>query len=365
MQNNAYEQTTNKPDAISFSSSPTRLLHFESDYLEGAHPSILQQLVETNFEKTAGYGCDEYCERAKEKIKAACGCPDADVWFLCGGTQTNATVIDGLLRAYEGVIAVQTGHISVHEAGAIEATGHKVIALSQHDGKMRADDVQQYLAAFESDTTNAHMVQPGAVYISHPTEYGTLYTKSELAKLSSICRAHNLPLFLDGARLGYALAADSTDVTLKTITQLCDVFYIGGTKVGALFGEAVVVTKPKLLPHFFTLIKQHGALLAKGRVLGIQFDTLFTDNRYYTISRNAIETAMMLKREMQKKGYELFIDSPTNQQFFIVSNEKLQKLAARVCFSVWEKYDDTHTVIRLATSWATRTEDVAELLQLF
>lgn len=341
------------------------MLHFESDYLEGAHPTILQRLVETNFEKTAGYGCDEYCERAKAKIKTACGCPDAAVWFLTGGTQTNATVIDGLLRAYEGVIAVQTGHISVHEAGAIEAGGHKVLVLAHHNGKMDAADLQHYLAAFENDTTKAHMVKPGAVYVSHPTEYGTLYTKAELTKLSSVCRAHNLPLFLDGARLGYALAADDTDVTLKTIAQLCDVFYIGGTKVGALFGEAVVVAKPKLLPHFFTLIKQHGALLAKGRLLGIQFDTLFTDNLYYAISRNAIETAMTLKREMQKKGCELFIDSPTNQQFFIVSNEKMQELAERVCFSIWEPYDDAHTVIRLATSWATRAEDVAELLQLF
>jgi threonine aldolase len=341
------------------------ILHFESDYLEGAHPLILQHLMETNLEKTPGYGLDAYSNRAKMRIRTACRCPNADVWFLEGGTQTNATVIDGLLRSYQGVIAAQTGHINVHEAGAIETAGHKVLALPQHDGKLDAGDLELYLAEFEADGNKEHEVAPGMVYISHPTEYGTLYTKDELTKLNGVCSAYHIPLYLDGARLGYGLAADGTDVTLETIARLCDVFYIGGTKVGALFGEAVVVTKPELLPHFFTIIKQHGALAAKGRILGIQFDTLFTDNLYYTISRNAVETAMILRNSLLKKGYTFYNDSTTNQQFIVVENEKLTKLEKAVGYSFWEKYDDTHSVIRLATSWATKKEDIQELIKQF
>ena len=339
--------------------------HFESDYLEGAHPLILQHLMETNLEKTPGYGFDAYSDRAKMKIRTACRCPDADIWFLEGGTQTNATVIDGLLRSYQGVISAQTGHINVHEAGAIETSGHKVLALPHHDGKLDAENLELYLTEFEADGNKEHAVAPGMVYISHPTEYGTLYTKDELTKLNGVCSSHHIPLYLDGARLGYGLAADGTDVTLETIAKLCDVFYIGGTKVGALFGEAVVVTKPELLPHFFTIIKQHGALAAKGRILGIQFDTLFTDNLYYTISRNAVETAMMLRNSLLKKGYTFYNESKTNQQFIIIENEKLAKLEKTVGYSFWEKYDGTHSVIRLATSWATKKEDVQELIKQF
>jgi threonine aldolase len=341
------------------------MYHFESDYLEGAHPLILQRLAETNLEKTTGYGTDPYCESAKAKIRTACRCPGADVWFLTGGTQTNATVIDGLLRQYQGVIAAQTGHVAIHEAGAIEASGHKVLTLPQHSGKINADDLSSYLATFEADGSRDHEVQPGMVYISHPTEYGTLYSKDELEKISAVCRSHSLPLYLDGARLGYGLAAEGTDVTLETIARLCDVFYIGGTKVGALFGEAVVVTKPELLPHFFTLIKQHGALLAKGRLLGIQFDTLFTGNLYYEISKNAVDCAMIMKKSLAEKGYTFFLDSPTNQQFIILENRKMDELAKSVGFSFWEKYDDHHTVIRLASSWATKKEEVLEMLRLF
>ncbi len=341
------------------------ILHFENDYLEGAHPLILQRLMQTNFEKTQGYGLDEYSDAAKAKIRTACSLPNADVWFLEGGTQTNATVIDGLLRSYQGVIAAQTGHINVHEAGAIETSGHKVIALPQRDGKLTAEDLTKYLESFDADSSRDHEVAPGMVYISHPTEYGTLYTKAELTKLSSVCRSRSIPLYLDGARLGYGLAADGTDVTLETIAQLCDVFYIGGTKVGALFGEAVVVTKPELLPHFFTIIKQHGALAAKGRILGIQFDTLFTDNLYFKISRDAIDAAMIIKNELRKKGYTFYLDSPTNQQFIIMEDTELERLEKTVGCSIWEKYDGTHTVIRLATSWATKKEDVEELLRQF
>ena len=342
-----------------------KIQHFESDYMEGAHPLILQRLMETNFEKTPGYGLDSYCDTAKDKIRAACACPKASVWFLTGGTQTNATVIDGMLRSWQGVVAAQSGHINVHEAGAIETSGHKVIALPQHNGKMDADELAQYLDSFDTDGNKDHEVAPGMVYISHPTEYGTLYTRKELADISKTCHAHSIPLYLDGARLGYGLAADGTDVTLQILAETCDAFYIGGTKVGALFGEAVVVPKPELLQHFFTIIKQHGALLAKGRILGIQFDTLFTNNLYYTISRNAIDTAMTIKKVLQQKGYRFYIDSPTNQQFIILENDKMKKLSASVGFSFWEKYDNTHTVVRLATSWATKPEDVQELLSSF
>lgn len=337
---------------------------FDSDYLEGAHPAILEKLTATNFEQTPGYGCDKYCESARAKIKTACQCPNAQVYFISGGTQTNATVIDALLAGYQGVIAAQTGHIAAHEAGAVEFCGHKVITLPQHNGKLSAADVQEYLETFYADESWEHMVIPGAVYISHPTEWGTLYTKEELKNLSDICRKYNIPLFLDGARLGYGLAADDTDVTLPDIAAYCDVFYIGGTKVGALLGEAVVITKENLIPHFFTTIKQHGALLAKGRVLGIQFDVLFTDGLYLKIARNAIEKARRLKEIFRAKNYKFYLETPTNQQFLIMENEKIKELRQKISFSFWEKYDDTHTVVRFATSWATTDEALDELANI-
>jgi threonine aldolase len=336
--------------------------HFDSDYMEGAHPLILQRLLETNMEKTPGYGTDKYCLLAKEKIRQACGCPQAEIHFMVGGTQTNATVIGSLLRSYEGVLAADTGHINTHEAGAIEAGGHKVLTLPQIHGKISAETVGKYLETFYRDANNAHMVKPGLVYISHPTEYGTLYTKTELEQLSALCQAYKLPLFLDGARLGYGLAARRTDVTLEVIAANCDVFYIGGTKVGALFGEAVVLTRPDLIPHFFTIIKQHGALLAKGRLLGIQFDTLFTDNLYDKISKHAIDMAEKLKKGLLEKGYHLYFESPTNQQFVVLENEKMKQLSPKVSFSFWETYDRDHTVVRFATSWATEESDVDKLL---
>ncbi len=337
------------------------MLYFDCDYMEGAHPLILQKLIETNMEKTAGYGYDHYCDSAKEKIRTACNCPKAEINFLVGGTQTNATVIHAVLRSYEGVLSTETGHINGHEAGAVEATGHKILALSQKNGKLSADSVKNYMEAFYQNDTYNHMVKPGMVYISHPTEYGTLYTKAELESLHTVCEQYKLPLFLDGARLGYGLMAENTDVTLEVIAKNCDVFYIGGTKVGALFGEAVVITNSGLIDNFFITIKQQGALLAKGRLLGIQFDTLFTDNLYYRISQHAIDMALKLKKGFFDKGYRFYLDSPTNQQFIILENEKMNDLSKNISFSVWEPLDKTHTVVRFATSWATVESDIIEL----
>ena len=338
------------------------MLYFENDYCEGAHQSILKRLTESNMEKVPGYGMDPYCAQAKEKIRNACGCPDGEVFFLVGGTQTNAVVIASMLNRYEGVLCAVTGHINAHEAGAIEFTGHKVLPLPQYDGKISAADLKEYLQTYYADGSYDHMVFPGMVYISHPTEYGTLYTKQELRDISSVCREYEIPLFMDGARLGYGLAAE-TDVTLKDIAEFTDVFYIGGTKVGALCGEAVVFPK-KAPKHFFTMIKQQGALLAKGRLLGIQFDTLFTDNLYLEISKNAIETAAKLKSALKEKGYRLFINSPTNQIFVILENQKMKELGEKVKFSFWEKYDEDHTVVRFATSWATKMEDIDQLIRI-
>ncbi|MCD8380807.1 MAG: low specificity L-threonine aldolase [Lachnospiraceae bacterium] len=337
--------------------------YFDSDYLEGAHPKILERLLATNSEQTPGYGEDCYCTSAKEKIRAACNCPDADIYFTVGGTQTNALIIDSLLHSYEGVVSAQTGHVNVHETGAIEFTGHKVLPLPQYDGKLSAADLSAYLKSFWQNGDREHMVFPGMVYISHPTEYGTLYTKEELTAIHDVCHAYGIPLYLDGARLGYGLMSRRTDVTLPDICRLCDVFYIGGTKVGALFGEAVVFTHRNTPAHFTALIKQHGALLAKGRMLGIQFDTLFTDGLYFEISAHAIDMAERLKDLFVKKGYELFMDSPTNQQFIILENDLVEKLSKKVSFSYWEPLDNHRCVVRFATSWATTEEQLNALAE--
>lgn len=340
------------------------MLYFENDYSEGAHPEVLDALIKTNYESLSGYGSDKYCESAKEKIKKACGCDDAEVYFLVGGTQTNQIIIDTMLQPYEGVVAAATGHVNVHEAGAIEFTGHKVLTVPEHDGKMYADELKDLIETFYNDEAHEHMVFPGMVYISHPTEYGTLYTKEELIKISDVCKQFEIPLFLDGARLGYGVMAKNTDIDIPTIAKYCDVFYIGGTKVGALCGEAVVFTKNNMPKYFTTRVKQHGALLAKGRVLGIQFDTLFTDDLYFKIAKNAIDTAEVLKKGLADKGYKFYLDSPTNQQFIVLENDKLEDLAKDVKYGFWEKYDDSHTVIRFATSWATKMEDVEALIDL-
>lgn len=337
------------------------MLHFENDYNKGAHPALLQALIETNDEGLAGYGTDTYTLCAMDKIRRACQCPEAEVTFLSGGTQTNQVIIDAMLASYEGVLAAETGHIASHEAGAIEFSGHKVLTLPQIAGKIAASDVKDYLETFYGDANHEHMVFPGMVYISHPTEYGTLYSKQELTDLAQVCREYNIPLFLDGARLGYGLAAEA-DVDLPTIAALTDVFYIGGTKMGALLGEAVVFTKQNQPKHFVSIVKQHGALLAKGRLVGVQFDRLFTDNLYLELGKHAIELAEELKKILAEKGYTFFLESPTNQQFIIVENEMLDSLTeAGVVYGFWEKYDAHRSVIRLATSWSTTKEDLEEL----
>ena len=337
------------------------MITFESDYTTGAHPEILNRLAETNLEGLPGYGSDPYCERAKEKIRKAVGKENAQVEFLVGGTQTNAVVISTMLSDYQGVIAAQTGHINAHESGAVEYTGHKVLALPQHEGKISAGELEAYLVDFYANDSREHMVFPGMVYISHPTEYGTLYSKGELEALSAVCRRYEIPLLLDGARLAYGLMSRETDLTIFDIADLCDVFYIGGTKVGALCGEAVVFTKNNRPAHFLTSIKKRGALLAKGRLLGVQFDALFTDDLYFRIGKHAIDMAEEMKTLFVSRGIPFFIHSPTNQQFVILENEKLAKIKEKVNFSIWEPYDQTHTVVRFATGWSTTKADLAVL----
>lgn len=339
-----------------------RKVSFASDYMEGAHPLILEKFIETNMEQTAGYGLDPYSQSAEEKIRQACQAPDAAVKFLVGGTQTNATVINSLLRSYQGVIAADSGHIAVHEAGAIEFGGNKVISLPAQQGKLSAEQVETYLADFYQDEAYQHMVQPGMVYISQPTELGTIYSLAELEALSAVCKAYGIPLFLDGARLAYALASQENDVTLADLARLCDVFYIGGTKCGAFFGEAVVLPNSQLIPHFFTAIKQHGALLAKGRLLGIQFDTLFTDDLYGKIGQQAVEAAMALQEALKNKGYRLLFEASCNQVFVIANQEELARLSELMDFALWEKYSEEDTVIRLTTNWATDIADVERVI---
>lgn len=340
------------------------MISFGSDYIAGSHPKVLQRLVETNLENLPGYGTDKYCLSAKEKIKNAFACPNADVYFLVGGTQTNQIVIDTMLDDSEGVIAVKSGHINTHEAGAIEFVGHKVLTLDGIDGKITADAVNKYMEGFYKAEAGIHVVYPGMVYISFPTEYGTLYTKQEMEDIHNVCKKYNIPFFVDGARLGYGLASKSNDIKMEEFASLCDVFYIGGTKVGALCGEAVVFTNNNTPKRFSNKVKQHGALLAKGRLLGIQFDTLFTDNLYMEISSYAMDKANKLKNIFVSKGYKLFMDSPTNQQFVIMPVNKIKELQDKVVFEFWEKYDENHDVIRFVVSWSTTEDDLAKLNEL-
>lgn len=340
------------------------MISFESDYIEGAHPKVLERLVQTNMEQLSGYGDDKYTASAKEKIKKACNCPEAKVSFITGGTQTNQLVISTVLKPYEGVVAAQSGHVSTHEAGAIEYTGSKVLTIPGHNGKMDACELKNYLSDFYNDGNHEHMVFPGMVYISFPTEYGTIYSKKELTDIYSVTREYKIPLYIDGARLGYGLKSKECDMTLPEFASLCDIFYIGGTKVGALCGEAVVFTKGDEPQHFVNLTKKHGALLAKGRLNGIQFDALFTDDLYFEISEHAIEMAELVKNSFKSKGYKFLIDSPTNQQFIVLENKKMQELSGHVKFCFWEKIDENHTAVRFATSWATKKENVEKLLEL-
>ena len=339
------------------------MIYFDSDYMAGAHPEVMQALEKTNLEHTVGYGLDPYCDKARAAIREACGAPEALVQFLVGGTQTNATVIDALLRRHEGVLCADTAHINVHESGAVEHSGHKVITLPATEGKISALQVDAYVRNFYNDETYEHMVAPGIVYITQPTEYGTLYSLLELEALSEVCRKHQLYLYLDGARLGYALASPAADFTLRDLARLCDVFYIGGTKCGLLFGEAVVAPNPATLPHFFPLVKQHGALCAKGRILGVQFLTIFTDNLYTRICAHAVALAQRIRQIFQDAGYQVAIDSPTNQQFFVLPNEIVDDLRLKgVSFENWGPRGATETTVRFVTSWATTDADVDALL---
>ena len=339
------------------------MTYFTSDYVNGAAPEVLNHLLETNSKNLTGYGSDDYCEIAISKIKKACNKPDADVYFLTGGTQTNQIVISTVLKPFEGVIAANTGHVSGHEAGAIEFSGHKVLQISHKDGKLSDNSIEHLIKDFYNDRNHEHMVFPGMVYISLPTEYGTLYSKNELQNIYQVCQKYNIFLYIDGARLGYALASPQNDLSLSDIANLCDAFYIGGTKVGALCGEALIFTKNRFETpaHFITQIKQHGALLAKGRLLGVQFDALFTDNLYYKIGEHGILMAEKLKSIFKTKGFRFYLESPTNQQFIILENSKMEELSKTIAFSFWEKYDENHTVVRFATSWSTTQQDLEEL----
>ena len=337
------------------------MVSFESDYIAGAHPEVLRRLTETNAEPLPGYGTDRYCENAKQKIRDAAGIPDAEIAFLAGGTQANAVVISAMLADYEGVIAASTGHISTHEAGAIEYTGHEVLELPQEEGKISAETLEKYLSGYFADENHEHMTFPGMVYLSWPTEYGTLYSRAELESISQICRRYGIPLYLDGARLAYGLMSREADLDLPGIAGLCDVFCIGGTKVGALCGEAVVFTRGNMPNHFLTSMKRRGALLAKGRLAGVQFDALFTDGLYFRIGRHAIEMAEKMKEILSAHGIPLAIHSPTNQQFPVLENGMLEQLEGKVAYSFWEKQDDNHTVIRLAAGWSTAEENLRAL----
>ena len=340
------------------------MIYFNSDYLEGAHPALMAKLNETNMVQTVGYGEDEYCAAARVKIQNACQAPEADVHFLVGGTQTNTTVIAAVLRPWQGVLCAVSGHINCHEAGAIESPGHKVITLPTTNGKITAQQVQEYVEWHRNDESTEHIVQPGMVYISYPTEGGTLYSKAELTELYDVCRRYGLPLFIDGARLGYGVMADGADLTLPEIAHLCDVFYIGGTKVGALFGEAVVIMNPALKKDFRFIMKQRGGRMAKGRLLGIQFDALFTDDLYCRIARHANDAADRIREVLVERGYTLTFDAPTNQIFITLDNATSERLQRNVRLGFMEKADDTHTVMRICTSWATTDEQVEQLIAL-
>ena len=340
------------------------MISFECDYNNGAHPKVLENLVKYNDAKPTPYGFDEFSERAKQRIREAIGMPDAQIFFLTGGTQTNATTIDSMLYQYEGVICVGSGHINVHEAGAVEFTEHKIITITDNNGKMEAKTLDKYLDDYMHDGNKDHAVHPGLVYITFPTELGTLYTAKELNDLYQVCQQYEIPLYIDGARLGYGLMADDCDITLPYLARHCDVFSIGGPKIGALCGEAVVFTNRQAHKHFFSIQKQHGAVIAKGALIGLQFEALFTDDLYFKLSRHAIEMAMQMKQIFQEKGCEFFIDSPTNQQFVILPNETVERLAGHIEFTHWGKADIHHTICRFVTSWATTQEEIDELKRL-
>lgn len=338
------------------------MYQFQCDYNEGAHPRIMERLVETNFEQTVGYGEDHYCVAAREAVRKAVGREDVDVHFLVGGTQANATVISSVLRPHQGVLCAVTGHINVHETGAIEHSGHKVLALEAENGLLTSDLILDAVEAHYAEDGPEHMVQPGMVYISFSSEVGTVYSLAQLQGISEVCREYGLPLFIDGARMGYGLASEGCDVTLSDIAALADVFYLGGTKQGALFGEAVVIVNDSLKKDFRYFIKQNGGMLAKGRLLGIQFLALFEDGLYFQLSEHAVSQAMRIRDAFESKGFGFLVQSPSNQQFPILDNATLARLSADFLFSFWQKVDDNHTAVRFCTSWATRPEAVDALI---
>ena len=338
------------------------MIHFNSDYTAGAHQEVMDALVRTNMEHTVGYGNDSYSAEARDMIREAVGAPDAEVMFLVGGTQTNATAIDGILRRHEGVLAAASGHIAVHESGAIEASGHKVLTLPEREGKVCSEDVEKFIKEFYADETYQHMVTPGMLYISQPTEFGTIYSLEELKALSEVCHRHNIPLYIDGARMAYGLMAEGADFTLRDIARLADVFYIGGTKCGTLFGEALVVTNRELLKNLFPLVKQHGALLAKGRLLGVQFGALFRDGLYERIGEEAVRLALKIREAFRKAGYKVVIESPTNQQFFQLPNDVIDRLRESIAFDYWGPRGERESVVRFVTSWSTTEQDVEMLI---
>lgn len=337
------------------------MIRLYCDYAEGAHPAVLEKLSETNFVQTEGYGQDKYCEEARERIKKLCACETADVHFLVGGTQTNLTVIASALRAHEGVVAAESGHITTHETGAIEACGHKVLALPAVDGKISAAQVENLYLAHMADENHEHTVKPGMVYISNPTEFGTIYSLEELTALSQVCRKYALPLFLDGARLGYGLAAEDNTLSFELLAQLCDVFYIGGTKQGALFGEAVVITNDKLKSDFRYFIKQKGGMLAKGRLLGLQFLALLENDLYMTLSRHADTLAGLIRDAVTEAGFTLNYPNKTNQVFATMPDRVLDELAKEYTFSPQERVDENHRMVRFCVSWAAKKENIEKL----
>jgi len=339
------------------------MIRFNCDYHEGAHPRIMEALVNTNMVQTVGYGEDEYCQAAKEAIKKVCNCQTAAVHFFVGGTQSNMTVISSVLRPHQAVLSVKEGHINVHETGAIEATGHKVMAIEGKDGKINGDQIREQYKLHWGDSSHEHVTQPKMVYISNPTELGTLYSKAELEEIRQACDECNFYLFLDGARLGYGLMSEGNDVTMEDLARLCDVFYIGGTKVGAMFGEAVVITNKGLQEDFRYIVKQKGGMLAKGRLLGVQFLELFKDGLYFEISAHAIGMAMLLKNGLKELGYNFYVDSVTNQQFVILPNDKLKELSENYGFEYQKPFDENSSVVRFCTSWATKEENVLKLLE--
>ena len=347
---------------MSFIKGEETMYHFQCDYSEGAHPRIIERLVQTNMEQTVGYGEDEYCAAARDVIRKSIGREDADVHFLVGGTQANATVISSVLRPYQGVICATTGHINVHETGAIEHSGHKVLALPAVNGLLSADAIDNIMKEHYAEDGPEHTVQPGMVYISFSSEVGTVYSLAQLKDIKGVCSKYGLPLFIDGARMGYGLAAEGCDVELSDIASLADVFYLGGTKQGALFGEAVVIVNDALKKDFRYNIKQNGGMLAKGRLLGIQFQTLFEDGLYFELSRHAVAQAMRIRDAFRAKGYSFLVDSPTNQQFPILHNDMLESLSGKFKFSIWQKVDENHTAVRFCTSWATTAEAVDALV---